>query len=60
MLRDYYEHGTKVISCATVHQFQGSESDVLIFDAVESYPGSKVGFLMGKVNNPGLVEPSVR
>jgi KaiC/GvpD/RAD55 family RecA-like ATPase len=48
MLRDYYERGTEVISCATVHQFQGSESDVVIFDAVESYPGSKVGFLMGK------------
>ncbi|NCC00676.1 MAG: hypothetical protein EOM34_08350 [Clostridia bacterium] len=48
MIRDYYEHGTTTVSCATVHQFQGSESDVLIFDAVESYPKSAVGFLMGK------------
>lgn len=51
MLKDYYNYGRTVITCATVHQFQGSESDVLIFDAVESYPGGKVGFLMGKVPN---------
>ncbi len=51
MLHDYYDQGTTVISCATVHQFQGSESDELIFDVVESYPGNKVGFLMGKVPN---------
>lgn len=49
MIRDYYDYGPTKVSCATVHQFQGSESDVLIFDAVESYPGNKVGFLMGKV-----------
>lgn len=54
MLRDYYEHGTSIVSCATVHQFQGSESDVLIFDAVESYPTNRVGFLMGKVSNEVL------
>lgn len=54
MLRDYYERGTSVVSCATVHQFQGSESDVLIFDAVESYPTNRVGFLMGKVPNEVL------
>lgn len=48
MLRDYYPSGTEKVSCATVHQYQGSESDVLIFDAVESYPTHKVGFLLGK------------
>lgn len=48
MLRDYYKSGTEKVHCATVHQFQGSESDVLIFDAVESYPTHKVGFLLGK------------
>ena len=36
------------ISCSTVHQFQGSERNIIIFDAVESYPASKVGWLMGK------------
>ena len=48
MLKDYYKQNTSHISCATVHQFQGSESDIVIFDAVESYPKSAVGYLMGK------------
>lgn len=34
--------------CATVHQFQGSESDLIVFDAVESYPTAMAGFLMSK------------
>lgn len=51
MLKDYYTQGTTNVSCATVHQFQGSESDVIVFDAVESYPKSAVGFLMGKEPN---------
>lgn len=48
MLKDYYKQNDTKISCATIHQFQGSESDVIIFDAVESYPKSSVGYLMGK------------
>ncbi len=48
MLRDYYKSGTGKVSCATVHQFQGSESDVLIFDAVESYPTHRVGYIFSK------------
>lgn len=51
MLKDYYTKGTTNVSCATVHQFQGSESDVIVFDAVESYPKSAVGYLMGKEPN---------
>ena len=51
MLKDYYMKRTTNVSCATVHQFQGSESDVIVFDAVESYPKSAVGFLMGKEPN---------
>lgn len=47
MIRDYGQDKTR-ISCATVHQFQGSEADVIIFDAIESYPKSAVGILMGK------------
>lgn len=48
IMKDYYTKGTTTVSCATVHQFQGSESDVIVFDAVESYPKSAVGYLMGK------------
>lgn len=51
MIKDYYTKGTTTVSCATVHQFQGSESDVIVFDAVESYPKSAVGYLMGKDRN---------
>lgn len=51
MLKDYYTKGTTNVSCATVHQFQGSESDVIVFDAVESYPKSAVGYLMGREPN---------
>lgn len=45
---DYQQHGDTEIRCATVHQFQGSESDVIFFDAVESYLAKKPGWLMGK------------
>lgn len=48
MLKDYFGYAKANISCATVHQFQGSESDALIFDAVESYPTNKAGYLMSK------------
>ena len=49
MIQDHKVNDFTGVSCATVHQFQGSERDLIIFDAVESYPSSKVGFLMGKV-----------
>lgn len=45
---DYRQHNNTEIRCATVHQFQGSESDVVLFDAVESFPSKKPGWLMGK------------
>ena len=45
---DYKKNHETSIRCSTVHQFQGSESDVIIFDAVESYPGKKPGWLMSK------------
>ncbi|WP_022770164.1 AAA domain-containing protein [Butyrivibrio sp. NC2007] len=48
MILDHRENEDTAIECSTVHQFQGSERDVIIFDAVESYPSTKVGFLMGK------------
>lgn len=48
MIKDYSAKEHTKVTCATVHQFQGSESDVIVFDAVESYPTSKAGFLMSK------------
>lgn len=50
-----YDCGLKNnIVCSTVHQFQGSECDVIIFDAVESYPMRKPGILMSKNDNESL------
>lgn len=40
------------ISCATVHQFQGSEKDVVIYDAVDCYRMTHPGILLtSKVND---------
>lgn len=44
----------KEISCATVHQFQGSERNVIVFDAVESYPTTKTGWLVTNNNNDSV------
>ena len=54
MIQDYRHSRRSDISCATVHQFQGSERNVVIFDAVESYPSTKAGWLMSK-NEGGSV-----
>lgn len=39
------------ISCATVHQFQGSEKDVIIYDAVDCYRMSYPGILLTSTAN---------
>ncbi len=54
MIQDYRHSRKTNVSCATVHQFQGSERNVVIFDAVENYPFTKAGWLMSK-NDGGSV-----
>ncbi|MBR3313700.1 MAG: AAA family ATPase [Atopobiaceae bacterium] len=57
MLRDWQERAHKSerevvdIACSTVHQFQGSERDVIVLDMVESYPANKPGILMSSKEN---------
>lgn len=41
----------KPITCATVHQFQGSEKDVIVFDAVDCYLQKYPGKLLNSQNN---------
>lgn len=41
----------KKISCATVHQFQGSEKDVIIYDAVDCYRMKHPGMLLTSMKN---------
>ena len=55
MIQDHRQSKrTTYVSCATVHQFQGSERNVIIFDAVESCPSTKAGWLMSR-NEGGSV-----
>lgn len=53
MSRDVAEQnpGLKQISCATVHQFQGSEKDVIIYDAVDCYRMAYPGALLTSKSN---------
>lgn len=53
MLRDLQERSTryKMITCATVHQFQGSEKPVIIYDAVDCYRMKFAGLLLTKMKN---------
>ena len=53
MIRD--EGMGQEIACSTVHQFQGSERNLIIFDAVESYPSTKPGWLMSKDDNGSVM-----
>lgn len=48
MIQDHRKNEETGIVCSTVHQFQGSERNLIVFDAIESYPAPKIGFLMGK------------
>lgn len=50
LLKEHLDSSLK-ISCATVHQFQGSERDIILFDAVESYPGERAGVIMSNTDS---------
>ena len=53
MLRDLQERDEryKNINTATVHQFQGSEKPVIIYDAVDCYRMKYVGMLLSEVKD---------
>ncbi len=50
MIQDLNEKNVSM-SCSTVHQFQGSERNTVVFDAVESFPSTRVGWLMSRNEN---------
>ena len=53
MLRDLQEKNRKYkqIACATVHQFQGSEKSIIIYDAVDCYRMTYPGMLLTSKKN---------
>ena len=55
LLYDYKDEIGNKIVCSTIHQFQGSEKDIIIFDSVESYPYSRPGIIMSENNGDNLL-----
>lgn len=53
MTRDLAESGKvkNKITCATVHQFQGSEKDIIVYDAVDCYRMPYPGMLINSEQN---------
>ncbi|RSK27227.1 DNA helicase [Bacillus sp. HMF5848] len=47
------------IVTATVHRFQGSERDVMIFDTVDSYPQTRAGMLLTGKNSERLLNVAI-
>ncbi|WP_096154478.1 AAA domain-containing protein [Bacillus sp. FJAT-45066] len=53
------EREQATISAATVHRFQGSERDVMIYDSVDSFPFERPGMLLTGKNNDRLINVAV-
>ncbi|MFN7249760.1 MAG: AAA domain-containing protein [Anaerobacillus sp.] len=61
LLQSLYEEEQKVadIISATVHRFQGSERDVMIFDTVDSYPLDRPSMLLMGKDSERLVNVAI-
>ncbi|MGG3467002.1 AAA domain-containing protein [Neobacillus pocheonensis] len=61
LLEDLYEkeRQTADIISATVHRFQGSERDVMIFDTVDSEPQERVGMLLIGADSERLINVAI-
>ncbi|PAE44282.1 DEAD/DEAH box helicase [Bacillus sp. 7884-1] len=61
ILQDLYQ--TEVLSAdivsATVHRFQGSERDVMIFDTVDSNPQERAGMLLTGIDSERLINVAI-
>ncbi len=53
MIRDIQEHDKRWsnVSCATVHQFQGSEKSIIVYDAVDCFRMQYPGTLLTSLKN---------
>ncbi|AOH55100.1 DNA helicase [Peribacillus muralis] len=61
LLDDLYaeERHTADIIAATVHRFQGSERDMMIFDTVDSYPQNRAGMLLTGRESERLINVAI-
>lgn len=61
LLADLYEKecSTADIISATVHRFQGSERDVMIFDTVDSEPQTRAGMLLTGKDSERLINVAI-
>jgi hypothetical protein len=61
LLQDIYEEEKqgKDIIAATVHKFQGSERDVMIFDTVDGEPQERVGMLLTGKDSERLINVGI-
>lgn len=61
LLDDVYqeERSHADIIAATVHRFQGSERDVMIFDTVDSYPEQRAGMLLTGKDSERLINVAI-
>ncbi|MFJ7638088.1 AAA domain-containing protein [Peribacillus sp. NPDC097225] len=61
LLDDLYrnERQTTDIIAATVHRFQGSERDVMVFDTVDSYPQDRAGMLLTGRESERLINVAI-
>lgn len=61
LLDDLYqeEQSHSDIIAATVHRFQGSERDVMIFDTVDSFPEQRAGMLLTGKDSERLINVAI-
>lgn len=61
LLQDLYENERLVadIVSATVHRFQGSERDIMIFDTVDSNPQERAGMLLTGLESERLINVAI-
>ncbi len=61
LLADLYEQerATADIIAATVHKFQGSERDVMVFDTVDSEPQTRAGMLLTGKDSERLINVAI-
>ncbi|AVX32263.1 AAA domain-containing protein [Carboxydocella thermautotrophica] len=59
LLPDIQQDKGKRIIAATVHKFQGSERDIIIYDVVESFPQKKASILINGHETDRLVNVAV-